>query len=66
MNTRNPNKFCHFYHDHGHDIEKCYSLKNYRNIDHIESSLIVYKEGSDIRTKEGKFSLMHYLKSNNL
>jgi hypothetical protein len=54
MNTRNPNKSCHFYHDHGHDIDKCYSLKKYRKIDHMGSPLIVYKEGSVIRTKKGK------------
>jgi len=47
MNTRNPNKSCH-------DIDKCYSLKKYRKIDHMGSPLIVYKEGSVIRTKKGK------------
>jgi hypothetical protein len=25
-NTRNPNKFCLFHHDHEHDIEKCHAL----------------------------------------
>jgi hypothetical protein len=28
MNTRDPNKFCYFHHDSGHDIEECHALKN--------------------------------------
>ena len=27
-NTRSRDKYCHFHHDHGHDIIDCYNLKH--------------------------------------
>ena len=32
LSKRNKNKYCHFHHDHGHDMNECYDLKQ-----HIEA-----------------------------